>query len=82
VGSFFAAQPDTPGKLAGFAFAFEHIEAATYELLKRVADRAGDSETAAVAESNLGEERAMAGRLRSHFDSAMESGLAANVDGR
>jgi ferritin-like metal-binding protein YciE len=82
VGSFFAAQPDTPGKLAGFAFAFEHIEAGTYELLKRVAERAGDSETAAVAESNLGEERAMAARVRAHFDSAMESGLAANVDGR
>ena len=29
-GGFFAAQPDTPGKLAGFAFAFEHIEAAGY----------------------------------------------------
>src|SRR5207248_336512 len=30
-GAFFAAQPDTPAKLAGFAFAFEHLEIAAYE---------------------------------------------------
>ena len=41
-GMFFAAQPDTPAKLAGFAFAVEHLEIAGYELLKRVAVRAGD----------------------------------------
>jgi ferritin-like metal-binding protein YciE len=82
VGSFFAAQPDTPGKLAGFAFAFEHIEAGTYELLRRMAERAGDAETAAVAEANLSEERAMAARVRGHFDAAMDSSLAANVEGR
>ena len=48
LGVFFAAQPDTPVKLGGFAFAFEHLEIAAYELLRRVADRAGDPETAAV----------------------------------
>ena len=26
IGAFFGAQPDTPAKLAGFAFAFEHLE--------------------------------------------------------
>ena len=31
------AQPNTPAKLAGFAFAFEHLEIAAYELLRRVA---------------------------------------------
>ena len=75
LGSFFAAQPDTPGKLAGFAFAFEHIEAGGYELLRRVAERAGDTETAEVAESILLEERAMAKRVREHFDEAMETTL-------
>ena len=44
LGVFFAAQPDTPVKLGGFAFAFEHLEIAAYELLRRVADRAGDPE--------------------------------------
>src|ERR671922_52987 len=49
-GTFFAAHPDTPGKLAAFAFAFEHLEIAGYELLKRVAARAGDQETIALAD--------------------------------
>ena len=44
LGVFFAAQPDTPVKPGGFAFAFEHLEIAAYELLRRVADRAGDPE--------------------------------------
>src|SRR5258707_626071 len=47
-GGFLAAQPDTPGKLAGFAYAFERLEIAGYEELKRVADRAGDQETVRV----------------------------------
>ena len=53
LGVFFAAQPDTPVKLAGFAYAFEHLEIAAYELLRRVADRAGDPETSAVADRIL-----------------------------
>ncbi len=81
LGTFFAAQPDTPGKLAGFAFAFEHIEAGGYELLRRVAERAGDEETVKVAEANLEEERSMARRVREHFDDAMELAMAGDVAG-
>ena len=81
IGTFFAAQPDTPGKLAGFAFAFEHIEAGGYELLRRVAERAGDEETVKAAEANLEEERAMARRVREHFDEAMEVAMADDVAG-
>jgi ferritin-like metal-binding protein YciE len=47
IGAFLGAQPDTPAKLAGFAFAFEHLEIAAYELLSRVAQRAGETETVA-----------------------------------
>jgi len=36
LGAFFGAQPDTPSKLAGFAFGFEHLEIAAYEQLLRV----------------------------------------------
>jgi ferritin-like metal-binding protein YciE len=59
-GGFFAAQPDTPAKLAGFAYAVENLEVAAYELLLRVARRAGDEETVALAESILSEEKTAA----------------------
>jgi hypothetical protein len=59
IGAFFAAQPGTPAKLAGFAFAFEHLEIAAYELLRRIAERANDGATVAAAERILaaGEQR-------------------------
>ena len=59
-GGFFGAQPDTPAKLAGFSYAVENLEIAAYELLLRVARRAGDGETVALAESVLSEEKAAA----------------------
>jgi ferritin-like metal-binding protein YciE len=59
-GVFFAAQPDTPAKLAGFAYAVENLEVAAYELVLRVARRAGDPQTATLLESILGEEKAAA----------------------
>ena len=74
-GGFFAAQPDTPGKLAGFAYAFEHLEAGAYEHLKRVARRAGDTDTEVAAERILQEERMFAERLESRFDLAMDASL-------
>jgi ferritin-like metal-binding protein YciE len=76
-GGFFQAQPDTPGKLAAFAFAFEHLELGGYEQLKRVAERAGDGDTARVAERILGEERAAAGRLALQWDRAADASLRA-----
>jgi len=75
LGAFFGAQPDTPAKLAGFAFAFEHLEIAAYEQLLRVARRAGDEETARVAERIVGEERAAAAAIRFRFEPAMDATL-------
>lgn len=77
VGGFFKAQPDTPAKLAGFAFAFEHIEIGSYELLKRMAAHAGDEATVQIVERILGEERAMAERVRQTWDAAVDAGLRA-----
>lgn len=74
-GAFFAAQPDTPAKLAGFAFAVEHLEIAAYELLQRVAIRAGDDETARIAERIIGEEHSAAARIRAQFENAMDAAL-------
>jgi ferritin-like metal-binding protein YciE len=77
LGGFFGAQPDTPAKLAGFAFAFEHLEIAAYEQLKRVARRAADEETAALAERITEEERAAATAIRAQFEPAVDASLAA-----
>jgi ferritin-like metal-binding protein YciE len=76
LGVFFGAQPDTPAKLAGFAFAFEHLEIAAYEQLMRVAQGAGDAESARVAERIAAEERAAAAALRAQFEPAMEAALS------
>jgi ferritin-like metal-binding protein YciE len=75
-GAFFQAQPDTPAKLAGFAYAFEHLEIGAYEQLKRVAERAEDHETAGTVDRILGEERLAAQKLATHWDEALEASLA------
>jgi ferritin-like metal-binding protein YciE len=74
---FFQAQPDTPGKFATFAFAFEHLEIAGYEQLLRIARRAGDDETVALAERVLLDELAAAGALADAFDRAVDASLKA-----
>jgi ferritin-like metal-binding protein YciE len=76
-GAFFAAQPDTPAKLAGFAHAFEYLEVGAYEQLKRVALRAGDQETARIADEILVQERAAAAAIAAHWDDAVEATLGA-----
>jgi ferritin-like metal-binding protein YciE len=76
-GAFFAAQPDTPAKLAGFSYAFEHLEIAAYELLRRMASRAGDEETARAADTILGDERAAAETIYAAFDDALDASLEA-----
>jgi ferritin-like metal-binding protein YciE len=74
-GMFFGLQPDTSGKLAAFAYAFEHLEIGGYEQLIRVARRAGDEETARVAEGILQEERNAAELIASQWDRAAEASL-------
>ncbi|HEX7298989.1 MAG TPA: DUF892 family protein [Solirubrobacteraceae bacterium] len=70
-------QPDTPGKLTAHAYSYEHLELASYELLARVAERAGDEDTATTARHIREEERAMAERLAGAFDVAVEASLRA-----
>jgi ferritin-like metal-binding protein YciE len=80
-GAFFQAHPDTPGKLAAFARAFEYLEIGGYEQLKRVAKRAGDEETVQLAERILSQEREAARRIASAFDEAVDASLE-NVGAR
>ncbi|MBV9465841.1 MAG: DUF892 family protein [Solirubrobacterales bacterium] len=75
-GAFFRAQPDTPAKLAGFAYAFEHLEIGAYELLRRVAARADDPETEQLADRILAQERAAAERIESLFEPALDATLS------
>jgi ferritin-like metal-binding protein YciE len=76
-GAFFKAQPDTPGKLAAFAYAFEHLEIAGYEELKRTAARAGDTDTVNMCDRILGEEREAARKVAGAFEGAVEASLQA-----
>ncbi len=78
-GGFFAAQPDTPVKLAAFAYAVEHLEIGAYEMLRRVAERAGDAETVTVADRILAQEREAAETVRSLFDEAVDVTLSEHV---
>jgi len=75
--AFAASQPDTPGKLAMHAYSYEHMELAAYELLKRLAERAGDEETARMAADIADEESRMAERLEESFDTVVEVSLGA-----
>jgi ferritin-like metal-binding protein YciE len=74
-GTFFQSHPDTPGKLAAFSYAFEHLEIGGYELLRRVATRAGDEATARLAAGIAGQERAAAERIASAWDRAVDASL-------
>jgi ferritin-like metal-binding protein YciE len=74
-GLFFGAQVDTPAKLAGFAYAFEHLEVAAYKLLQHVAARVDDRETVKAADTILLEERAAAARIHGLFEQALDASL-------
>jgi ferritin-like metal-binding protein YciE len=75
LGMFMKVQADTPAKLAGFAYAFEHLEIAAYELLKRLATRVDDAETVAAADEILEQERAAAANIQGLFGDALEASL-------
>lgn len=81
LGGFFKGQPDTPVKLAGFAYAFEALETGAYELLRRVARLAGDDETVALAERILADEHAAAAHVAGTWDAAVEAGLEQQLSG-
>jgi ferritin-like metal-binding protein YciE len=74
-GMFFQAQPDTDAKLAAFAYAVEHLEIGGYEQLRRVAQRAGDAETAAEVERILEQERGAADAIAATFEDALAAVL-------
>jgi ferritin-like metal-binding protein YciE len=74
--TFFKAHPDTPGKVAAFAYAFEHLEIAGYKQLGEVARRADDEDTSALAGRIAGEEGNAASLIAARWDDAAKASLA------
>jgi ferritin-like metal-binding protein YciE len=63
------------GRNARDAYATEHLEIASYELLRRIAQKAGDEETATAAHEISEEERAMARFIEQNWDRFAELSL-------
>jgi len=63
------------GRNARDGYAAEHMEIASYELLSRIADRAGDEQTAVAAREIIAEEREMADFIAAHWDLFAEASL-------
>ena len=63
------------GRNARDGYATEHMEIASYELLKRIAQRANDQETVADCELIIEQERAMAGTIASNWEKFAELSL-------
>ena len=63
------------GRNARDGYATEHLEIAAYQLLERVAERAGDTETAEVARENRKDEEAFAKTIESNWDKFAELSL-------
>lgn len=76
-----ATRTEKAGRNARDGYATEHLEIAAYELLARIAERAGDDDTAHAARENLADEVAMAKKIEANWDrfaelSLQEAGVA------
>jgi ferritin-like metal-binding protein YciE len=76
LGALSKLRRDNAGKVARDGYTAEHLEIAAYELLERVATRAGDEETAEVARLNRADEQAMADKLAASWDLVLDVSLA------
>ena len=75
LGAGVMADSDTPAKLLAVAYGFEHFEIASYELLRRVAERAGDENAMEMADKILVNERQAAEKLAASYDLVLERAI-------
>ena len=79
LGAGVIADSDTPAKLVAVAYGFEHFEIAMYELLKRIAERAGDGDAVEMCDTILVNERQAADKLAASYDLALDRSLHGSV---
>ena len=72
------ARGDKAGKNARDGYMAEHMEIAAYQLLERLAEKTGDTETAEVARQNRADEEEMARRIDASWDRTLELTLEEN----
>src|SRR4051794_26270787 len=76
LGAGVVAQKHTPAKLVAVAYGYENFEVAAYELLRRLAETAGDMETVGAVDRILVNERQAVEKLGASYELALKaSGL-------
>ena len=79
LGTGIVAQKNTPAKLVAVAYGYENFEVASYEMLLRLAERAGDTETVGAVDRILVNERQAVENLGASYEVALQaSGLIAD----
>ena len=73
LGTGVIAQRNTPAKLVAVAYGYENFEIAAYEMLRRIAQKAGDSETVEAVDRILVNERQAVEKLGASFDLALQA---------
>ena len=73
LGTGLVAQKNTPAKLVAVAYGYENFEVASYEMLRRIAEKAGDQDTVDACDRILVNERQAVEKLGASYDLALQA---------